>query len=228
MAQQLQDIINSLNSVYDPQKQLINQQMQAIPGQFQAQQAGLDQQKTNAFNGIDSNANARGVLYSGAPIAEQQRYLGTDYLPAVANLKNQQQNQTFGLQNQYNALGQAQNQQAQGVVNTQLDREQQDRQFQQQLASYSAMYGNRGGGSYGGGGGAYNPAAFAQPAQQGQAPQVQQGQHGNPLSGIINGLGQGFNAGVHGVSQAFNQPQQQHHGFLDNIYNGAYNWFHHK
>lgn len=90
MAQNLAEIIKELDALYTPQTSVINEQLTALPAYYQAQAAGLDQAKTNAFGDITSAANARGVLYSGVPINEQAQYVGEKYLPALAGLKQQE------------------------------------------------------------------------------------------------------------------------------------------
>lgn len=87
MSQTLPEIIAANKAVRDSQRVLINQQKAALPGQEQAAVGGLETAKTNAFGDIVNAANARGVVYSGAPIQEQQRYVGERYLPALASLK---------------------------------------------------------------------------------------------------------------------------------------------
>lgn len=86
MAQTLDQIIASRKSLYDPERQLINEQKTALPGQEAAAVSALDTAKTNAFGDITNSANARGVVYSGAPIQEQNRYVGEKYLPARAGV----------------------------------------------------------------------------------------------------------------------------------------------
>lgn len=87
-AMTLDAIMQGLNAAgYDAQRQGINDQINALPGQQAADTAALDTAKTNAFGDITNQANARGMTYSGMPIAEQSRYVGEKYLPAVANLK---------------------------------------------------------------------------------------------------------------------------------------------
>jgi hypothetical protein len=88
MAKTLQAILAERKAIYDPQRALIAQQQAALAPEEAAVTAGLETAKTNAFSDITNQANARGMVYSGAPIAEQQRYVGERYLPAVANLKS--------------------------------------------------------------------------------------------------------------------------------------------
>lgn len=88
MASTLEAILASRKSLYDPQRALVQKQMEAMPAQQAADVAGLETAKTNAFGDITNQANDRGMVYSGAPIQEQQRYVGERYLPALAGVKN--------------------------------------------------------------------------------------------------------------------------------------------
>lgn len=88
MARTISQIRASLASLYDPQADLLRRQQATIPGEEQATVAGLEQAKTNAFGDIDNAANARGMAYSGAPIAEQQRFVGEKFLPALAGVRS--------------------------------------------------------------------------------------------------------------------------------------------
>lgn len=96
--QSLDSILAGLNPAYAPSEALYNQQIAAIPGQQQAAQAGLDQTKTNSFHDINTSANSKGLAFSGIPSSEQATYLGGTYLPAVAKLKSDSQNQQMTLQ----------------------------------------------------------------------------------------------------------------------------------
>lgn len=134
MARTLDQIMQSLAPSYDQQTGLVKQQLDAIPGQEQATLAGLDQAKTNAFDQVRSDANARGVLYSGAPINEQQKYLGSTYLPALANVKAASQQDRYKLQSSLADIAQRRNAQAQdihgGEVRTDQDNAYRQQQFQ--------------------------------------------------------------------------------------------------
>ena len=87
--------MKELDSVYNPQRDAYNQQisgyknqLNALPGQQQAQEQGLNAAKTNAFEDITTGANRRGVAFGGIPLEEQNRYTGENYLPALANMKS--------------------------------------------------------------------------------------------------------------------------------------------
>lgn len=95
--QSLDQILAQLDPAYAPQRQLFQQQQSLLPGQQAAAQSGLDVQKQNAFRDVNTNANSKGLAFSGIPAAEQTRYLGEKYLPAVASLQSDFQKQGFTL-----------------------------------------------------------------------------------------------------------------------------------
>lgn len=124
MARTVEQISKELESIYSPQRQLIQQQQAQIPGQYQAQLSALDQAKINAFKDITTAANRRGMYFSGVPVSEQATYTGTKYLPAVANLKQSQLTQQNALQAALNELTGKQMSQAQGLYSAELQAEQ--------------------------------------------------------------------------------------------------------
>jgi len=156
MARSVDQIVAELNSAYQPQLDQYNQQIAALPAQYAAQQSGLDVAKQNAFTDIGNMASAKGMSYSGVPIAEQSRYVGEKYLPAMAQLQQQQNQQKFGLTTAMNTLYQQRMSQAQALQQQELDREEQarqaeaNRQAQLQAAQMQAAAAAR---SYSGGGG---------------------------------------------------------------------------
>lgn len=118
-------------------RSLIQQQQAALPAQFEADQKGLEAQAARANEGIINSARRRGtgIAFGGIPIDEQMKYNATEFMPAVAKLKQGQISQQMSLQDALNQLDREQRGQAQGIYQTELDREQQERQFQQQLAA---------------------------------------------------------------------------------------------
>ncbi|MBA3678587.1 hypothetical protein H0W80_00065 [Candidatus Saccharibacteria bacterium] len=161
MARSIDQITAELNSAYQPQIDVVNKQMAELPAYYQAQQGGLDTAKTNAFGDITNMASSKGMSYSGMPIAEQSRYVGEKYLPAMAQLKQQQTQQQYGLQTNINDIYSKRLTQAQGLQQQELareeatrqaeaERQQQERQFQQKLAAEArAARSSRGGGGGG-------------------------------------------------------------------------------
>lgn len=152
MAQPLSQIYASLNGGgYDQSRAAINQQMSTLPSYYQAQQQGLDQTEANQFQNINNDAAARGMTYSGAPIKEEQQYVGGTYLPAVAQLKQQQNDQTYGLQQALAGVNTNQTNAAQGILQNQIQNDQQNNYYNQMLQQ-NAQYNQRMAGMYGGSG----------------------------------------------------------------------------
>lgn len=151
MARTIEQITSELNSVYQPQVDQVNTQLAELPKFYEAQNAGLGVAKENAFRDITGAASARGMVYSGMPIAEQSRYVGEKYLPALAQLQQQQSQQKFGLQGQLNDIYGKRMSQAQALQQSELDREEQarqaeaERQYKLQVARMQASSSRRGG-----------------------------------------------------------------------------------
>ena len=135
MARGLDQILTELNSVYAPQKQQYEQQIAGVDPQIQAEQAGLDAAKTDAFNQITTGANRRGLLFSGIPVSEQAKYLGSTYLPSIANLKGRYAQQKFNLTDALNQIGQKQYSEATGIYQNEQAQAERQRQFDLQLAA---------------------------------------------------------------------------------------------
>lgn len=102
----LDQIISELNTTYNPQIQSIQQRQAAIPGQQQAEEAGLEATKNNAFGDIINQARRRGtgVALGGLPVAEEQKYTASQYLPALARLKQSGKEQQMSLQDALNQI----------------------------------------------------------------------------------------------------------------------------
>ncbi len=166
MARSVDQIIGELNSVYQPQIDNINKQVAELPAYYQAQTAGVNQAKENAFRDITGAASSRGMLYSGMPIAEQTRYTGEKYLPALAQLKQQENQQRFGFQTQLTDIYGKRMAQAQAIQQQELDREMQAQLERERIAAQeraaraaaARSYGGGGGRSGGGGGGSRMPS----------------------------------------------------------------------
>lgn len=137
----LQDIIASLNSVYQPQIGLIQQQQADLPNQAQAQTDALGAKKDQAFNDILGGARQRGIGFSGIPLSEQAKYVATDYLPALANLKTASTNQATSLEQAILQLQQQQNTQAQSIYQSEQDRAAQLKAAADQNAAYASLLG---------------------------------------------------------------------------------------
>lgn len=154
MARALTQILAELDNVYNPQRDVYNSQLADLDPQQKVEQKGLDAAKNDAFEQITNQANRRGLLYSGIPIAEEQKYTGASYLPAVANLKSRYVQQKFNIQAALAKLLQDEYSQAYGIRQGEMEAE----------AAAAAARSSRGGGvpsfgGFGGGGGGEDQAA---------------------------------------------------------------------
>lgn len=140
-------VYDSLGSVYDPQTQLVQSQIDQLQPQQDAQQASLDQAKVNAFKDISTSANSKGVLFSGVPIDQQATYVGTKYLPAVADLKTSFNNTKNTLLGQINTINQNRSAQASSTVAKAQAQASTDAYRNAQLALSYAKLGNSAGNS---------------------------------------------------------------------------------
>lgn len=163
MARSLDQIVAELDTTYNPQIQSIEQRRALIDPQIAEEEKGLGAKQTQAFEDILGGARRRGLGFSGIPLSEQAKYTSTEYLPALARLRQQGNEQKLSLQDAILGIRERRDTLAQQLRQQEQDREEQQRQFnlnyelqkQQQAAAARASGG--GGGfspSYGGGGAA--------------------------------------------------------------------------
>jgi hypothetical protein len=153
LARDLDLIIKELDAGYNPGRQLINQKMAEAPAAFQAQAEGLKAQEQDYFDGtILAGARNRGMGFSGIPEGERARYGASTYMPAVAKLKTSQNDYQGSLVAALNDINLDQRKTALGIRSGELDREEQQRQFNESLAAQE-----RARASSGGGGGGFSP-----------------------------------------------------------------------
>ena len=95
--QSVEQIIADLNPAYAGSESVIAQRRAALPGQFDAQRAGLEAAKVQGFNQINNQATGRGMSFSGIPLDEQANYLSTKYLPGMQQLTFQQNEANLAL-----------------------------------------------------------------------------------------------------------------------------------
>lgn len=173
----LDQVLTSLNGVYDPQVASVQAQQAALPAQAQAQTAGIDAAKNDAFTSILNGARARGtgIAFGGIPLQEQAQYTGATYAPAIANVQATQNTQSASLQDAINKINEDKMNTAQGMYQfgqTQQNAEQAQALEQQKLAEQIREYNNpqsaAGNGLYNSLGGAFGttPATPATPPPQ--------------------------------------------------------------
>lgn len=135
MAQNIDDIIKELDAGYNPQRQSINNRLAQLPGQAEAEIGGLKAQQETSFNDITDGARSRGMGFSGIPIAEQAKYTANSFLPAVARVRQSQNEVSTSLTDAMNGINTEQRNKAFGIRETQLGREQEESQFQRNLSA---------------------------------------------------------------------------------------------
>jgi hypothetical protein len=134
MPRSIDQILAEVNSRTDPQRQTILRQVADIPNQMQAEEASLGAKKTEAFDEILGGARRRGLGFSGIPIGEQARYASTEYAPAVARMKTSFNDRRGTLESALAGLDQSNYSTAQGIFNQDRAFEEQQRQFNEQMA----------------------------------------------------------------------------------------------
>jgi hypothetical protein len=123
VAQNLDDIIRELDAGYAPSRQLINQRIDVLPAQGEAEIAGLNATKDQAFNDITAGARDRGMGFSGIPLAEQAQYTASSFLPAVAKVRQSQNDVRTSLLDALNNTNLDQRKTAMTLRESQLNRD---------------------------------------------------------------------------------------------------------
>lgn len=172
MARSLDQIVAELDTTYNPQIQSIEARRNLIDPQIAEEEKGLGAKQTQAFDDILGGARRRGLGFAGIPLADQAKYTSTEFLPALARLRQQGNEQKLSLQDAILGIRERRDTLAQQLRQQEQDREEQQRQFnldyelkKQQMAEASRASGGGGGGggggfspSYSGGGGGGAPA----------------------------------------------------------------------
>lgn len=168
MPRALSDIMTELDSTYNPlrnrSQEVYQKGLDATNPQESADLGGLEIAKNNAFESINTGANRRGMFFSGIPLAEQSKYVGENYLPSIAGLKNRYAGIRGNLyQTLASQLGQYdvdQEKRKYEIYNSEVAREREDKLLAD-AAAERARVASSGGGSGGGfvpaGGGTANP-----------------------------------------------------------------------
>ena len=171
-----------------------------------AEQQGLEAVKKDSFQQITDQANRRGLFYSGLPIAEEQKYTASSFLPAVANLRSRYTTQKFNLQDAISKIAQDQYSKGQEIYQTELNRDEEQRQFNERLRASSAASGSGGTGyaspSFGGGYTEPTPTPAGGGQVQGQYTGMALRVPGNPGAGFAFRDGRGNQANALQYSQA--------------------------
>lgn len=184
----LAQILSELDSTYNPQVESVRQRQALIPGQIQAEEQGLQAKQESAFGDILGGARRRGLGFSGIPLGEQAKYTSTEYLPALARLRQSGREQAMSLEDAILGIQERKNQFGQQVYQTEQDRAEQMRQFNATLAAQqkaAAAQANPFGGLFG------NSASRQVAGVSAVAPPQQQQQDYNFVKGLIDQVNSG-------------------------------------
>lgn len=170
-------ILAEVSSKSDPQRQIVMRQISDLAPEQQSAETALGAKRDQGFSDIELGARRRGVAYWGAPIAEQQKYLATDYLPALANLKSSYNQRRTTLDAALADIGRNDYNTANDIFNNERNFYEQQRQYnqtlefqKQQAAAQQAAARAAAAGpspSFGGGGGAKATPQITQRADKG-------------------------------------------------------------
>lgn len=225
-AKTLDQVLAELNPSYQPQLDTIRQRQSMIPGQVQEGETQLNAKQDQAFGDIVNGARRRGLGFSGIPISEQAKYTSTEFLPALARLRQSGQEQAFSLEDSINQILERRNTLAQNMVQQSQQQDLAERQFaeqqrqfnEQQRASqaggFSPSYGGGGGGA--GGGGQAQGATMQQRGDKGFNYII----NGQPVSAAVyaHATGQGFRDVLQKAANAGDQGARTALGFVGNDY----------
>jgi len=133
-ARSLEQIINELNTSSQPQIQSIRNRKQGLAGELQADEQALAGQQNRAFTQITDGARRRGLGFSGIPLGEQAQYASDVYLPALTRARNDFRNRELSLEEAIQGIYSGNSRQAQSLYQAELDRAEQIRQYNENMA----------------------------------------------------------------------------------------------
>ena len=136
----LDQVMSELGGVYAPQEELLKQKQSLIPGQIANEEQALGAQEKDYFdNTIMSDARRRGIGFGGIPIGERARYGATQYLPALARLKQSGREQAMSLEEALLGINERKRSQGQSIFENERSFAEQQRQFNEQMAFSKAQ-----------------------------------------------------------------------------------------
>jgi hypothetical protein len=132
----LDQIIGEINNTYQPQVDSLRKQQSMVPDELKSNEAALDAKKDQGFSDILSAARRRGtgVAFGGIPLAEQSKYLATDYMPALANMRGAATQKATSLEDAINQIYERRNTMGQQIYQGEQSLAENRRQFDTNLA----------------------------------------------------------------------------------------------
>lgn len=103
----LASILSELDSSgYSNQVNTLKKKQSEIPNAVRIEEGALDAKKDQAYGDILNGARRRGtgVAFGGIPLGEQAKYAATEYMPALARLKQSGREQALSLEDAINQI----------------------------------------------------------------------------------------------------------------------------
>lgn len=146
MSRTLQQVMSELGSTYDPIVNNLRAKQALIPQGIADEEKGLKAQEQDYYdNTIMSGARGRGLGFSGIPLGERARYGATQFLPALARLRQSGREGALSLEEAILNTQAQKAQLGQGIYENERNFFENQRQFninhqlqQQQLAAQKA------------------------------------------------------------------------------------------
>jgi hypothetical protein len=135
----LDQVLASLGSIYDPQIAQLRQRQELIPGQIVEEEKGLQARQEQAFGDILGGARRRGMGFSGIPLAEQAKYTSTEFLPAIARLRQQGKEQAMSLEDAILGINERRGSLGNQLYQNELSQDLAERQFQESVRQFNAQ-----------------------------------------------------------------------------------------
>jgi hypothetical protein len=98
-----------------------------------AEEQGLQAKQTQAYGEIVDGARRRGLGFSGIPLGEQAKYNSTEYMPALARLKQSARDNAMSLEEAILGINERRTTQAQSMFENERTFAEQQRQFNASL-----------------------------------------------------------------------------------------------
>lgn len=155
----LNQIVKELNKTFNPQVESVRARQALIPQQLQAEEAGLGAKQEQAFGNILSGARRRGLGFSGIPLGEQAQYTSTEYLPALARLRQSSREQSMSLEDAILGILERRDTLAQQVRQQEVSAAEQRRQFEANLKLERERLAAQQRAARAGGGGGWSPVS---------------------------------------------------------------------
>ncbi len=133
----LGQINKELSSIYDPYAKNIQARQSMIPEQIKSEESGLQAKQEQAFGEILGGARRRGLGFSGIPLAEQAKYTSTEYLPALARLRQSGREQSMSLEEALLGLRRDRATQAQSMFDANRNYDLANRQFKESVRQFN-------------------------------------------------------------------------------------------